>query len=353
MVLVLKLMTHPDRAGKRRPIYIYIAGRGHSGSTLLTLLLARHPRVVAVGELANLPLQLARDETTKWVGECSCGERPLACPMWGPVLGRIAASEGVDLDADPFSWRISDVGMEEEYRNSAPLKSPFVWARNRFWRVVRYAQYYAPRFLRPLLGLYRPQRAWGRNRSRLAMEIANENGVDAIVDASKDPLDMLDVYENATVPVKIIHLTRDARGNIFSMIKKLKPDDPREGPVTRASHDWVKVNRRIWRLARRVPAEDCLHVRYEEVCRDPEGTMRRLFEFVGLEPHDVVGSQDGAAGDTDQGHTIGGNKIRFTREKLHIREDFRWRENLTEDDLAIVRRVTGPMSAALGHELEG
>ena len=40
------------------------------------------------------------------------------------------------------------------------------------------------------------------------------------------------VYENATVPVKIIHLTRDARGNIFSMVKRLKPGDPREAPVT-------------------------------------------------------------------------------------------------------------------------
>jgi hypothetical protein len=346
-------MSHKTPAGEQHPVYIYIAARGHSGSTLLTLLLARHPRVVAVGELANLPLQLARDETTKWVGECSCGERPLACPMWGEVLGRIQADEGIDLDADPFSWRISDIGMEEEYRSSAPLRSPFIWVRNRFWRAVRYAQYYAPRFLRPLLGLYKPQKSWGENRSRLATEVARENGVDAIVDASKDPLDMLDVYENATMPVKVIHLTRDARGNIFSMIKKLGPDDPREGPVTRASHEWVKVNRRIWQLARQVPSADCLHVRYEDICRDPEGTMQRLFEFVGLEPHDVVNSQDDASGESDQGHTIGGNKIRFTSEKLHIREDFRWRENLTEKDLAIVRRIARPLSDTLGHEIEG
>ena len=60
-----------------------------------------------------------------------------------------------------------------------------------------------------------------------------------------------------------------------------------------------------------------------------------------------------ADGASDQGHTIGGNKIRFTSEKLHIREDFRWRENLTDDDLAIVRRIAGPLSAALGHEKIG
>ena len=345
-------MSHENLAGKDRPIYIYIAGRGHSGSTLLTLLLARHPRVVAVGELANLPLQVARDETTKWVGRCSCGERPLDCPMWGDVLRRIESTSGTNFAAEPFAWRISDLGMEEEYRNQAPLRAPWVWLRNRLWRLVRYAQYYAPGWLRPLVGFYRPQRAWGANRSRLAKEIASVNAVDAVVDASKDPLDMLDVYENATIPVKIIHLTRDARGNIWSMIKKIKPDEPRKGPVTRASQDWVKVNRRIWRLARQVPEADCLHVRYEEICRDPEGTMQKLFAFVGLEPHDVVSSQAADESDSDQGHTIGGNKIRFTSEKLNISEDFRWRENLTADDLAIVREIAGPMSNALGHEIE-
>ena len=61
--------------------------------------------------------------------------------------------------------------------------------------------------------------------------------------------------------------------------------------------------------------------------------------------------QDDADGASDQGHTIGGNKIRFTSEKLHIREDFRWRENLTAADLDIVRRIARPMSDTLGHEL--
>lgn len=345
-------MSDSTAAGERRPTYIYIAGRGHSGSTLLTLLLARHPRVVAVGELALMPLQIARDGSTKWVGECSCGERPLDCPMWGEVLRRIEADEGVSFAADPFRWRFSDVGMEEEYRHKAPLRSPLVWARNRFWRMLRYLQYSGPRFLRPLVNLYRPQARWGRNRSKLASEIANVNGVDAIVDASKDPLDMLDVYENATIPVKVIQLTRDARGNIFSMIKRLPPGAPRKGPVTRAAHDWVRVNRRIWSLAKQVPEADCLHVHYEDICRDPAATMQRLFEFIGLEHHDVVGSQAADDEGSDQGHAIGGNKIRFTSEKLHIKEDFRWRENLTEDDLEIVRRIAGPLSDTLGHEIE-
>jgi hypothetical protein len=345
-------MSHTDATGSQSPIYIYIAGRGHSGSTLLTLLLARHPRVVAVGELANLSLQIVRDEKTKWVGRCSCGERPVDCPMWGEVLARIEKTSGADFGSDPFGWKISDVGMEEEYRSQAPLRAPWVWLRNRTWRVVRYAQYYAPQLLRPLLDIYRPQVTWAQNRSKLATEIADVNAVDAIVDASKDPLDMLDVYENATVPVKIIHLTRDARGNIWSMVKRIKDGVPRAGAVERASDDWVKVNRRIWKLVQHVPDVDKVHVRYEDICRDPDGTMRTLFDFLGLEPCDVVGSQLAADGDSDQSHTIGGNKIRFTSEKLNIREDKAWCDNLTADDLAIVRRVAGPMSDALGHEIE-
>ena len=127
--------AEPVPAGS--PTYIYIAGRGHSGSTLLTMLLARHRDVEAVGEMSLLSLQIARDETTRWVGRCSCGERPIDCSMWGKVLSDIESEEGVDFKSNPFAWRVSDVGMEEEYRGAAPFRVPFVWLRNRFWRLIR------------------------------------------------------------------------------------------------------------------------------------------------------------------------------------------------------------------------
>src|SRR5690606_6281097 len=163
---------------ERRPVYLYISSRGHSGSTFLSMLLARHPQVAAVGELAHLPLQVARDEKASWIGRCSCGERPFDCTFWGPVLREIGQEQGVDLEARPFGWRISDVGLEEEHRAAAPLRVPLVWARNRFWRLIRYGQYMLPAPLALPFMPYQPQRKWGRNRAILVEKIARAFKVD-------------------------------------------------------------------------------------------------------------------------------------------------------------------------------
>mgnify|MGYP001811692810 CR=1 FL=1 len=171
--------------------------------------------------------------------------------------------------------------------------------------------------------------------------------VDAIVDASKDSLDMLDVYYHSTVPVKIIFLTRDSRGNVWSMLKRLKPGMSREDNVTPAVREWVKVNGRIWKLVQQVPKADCMHLRYEDLCRNPREVMNRLFEFVGLDACDVVSARDAS---DREAHTIGGNKIRFSSEPLNIREDTAWSRNLTEQELHTIRAIAGALSDELGYE---
>jgi hypothetical protein len=57
---------------------IYVAGAGHSGSTLLDVLLASHSRVASVGEIKTVGRPPAR--------RCTCGVRPWsACPFWSEV----------------------------------------------------------------------------------------------------------------------------------------------------------------------------------------------------------------------------------------------------------------------------
>ena len=65
--------------------YVYILGSGASGSTLLELLLAGHPRMAPMGEIEKLSLQFARGQR----GRCSCGECPAACPVWRAVADAV------------------------------------------------------------------------------------------------------------------------------------------------------------------------------------------------------------------------------------------------------------------------
>jgi hypothetical protein len=332
------------------PTYVYIAGRGHSGSTLLTLLLARQPGIAAAGELSLLSLQIFRDEETRWIGQCSCGARPLECAIWGPILREIEREEGADFEARPFLWRISDVGLEEELRGSAPIRVPLIWLRNRLWRVLRYLQYRSPRVFGRLLSWYRPQVQWARRRGKLATKLALALGVEAIVDASKDPLDMLDLYHYSALPTKVVFLTRDVRGNTWSVLRRLKHGQSRADAVVSAAKEWRKVNGRIWRVFKGIPATDRLHLRYEDICRDPDAILKRLLDFLGLEP--AKGARPGGQGGlaSTAVHTIGGNRIRFNDEPLQIREDNAWQGKLTADELVVIDRLTSHLSRQLGHQ---
>lgn len=62
-----------------KPKLIYIVSLGHSGSTLLDLLISGHPAVATAGEAKNIsPLRASRRR-------CHCGERVSECPFWQRV----------------------------------------------------------------------------------------------------------------------------------------------------------------------------------------------------------------------------------------------------------------------------
>jgi len=75
------------------PRAVTIIGRSHTGSTLLSLLLAGRRGVVAVGEAWAVPEIAASDPARAASEPCSCGVTAASCPVWGRVLA--------DLDAAP------------------------------------------------------------------------------------------------------------------------------------------------------------------------------------------------------------------------------------------------------------
>jgi len=71
-----------------RPKLLYILSVGHSGSTLLDIMLGAHPKGVSLGELAFKGdfLNISR--------KCSCGVEPLlACKHWRRVNARLEKAE--------------------------------------------------------------------------------------------------------------------------------------------------------------------------------------------------------------------------------------------------------------------
>ena len=69
-----------------KPILLYILAPSFSGSTLLTYLLAQHPRVATVGELKATRMG-SIDEY-----RCSCGEPMRTCEFWQALGGKPKAA---------------------------------------------------------------------------------------------------------------------------------------------------------------------------------------------------------------------------------------------------------------------
>ena len=90
----------------QRPRVVYITSRGHSGSTLLSLLISGHSRVISAGELKMLN---HLDPTRRL---CSCHRLvPDACPFWRQVQERVVASVGVPLDQLLLQEEGDDIGF--------------------------------------------------------------------------------------------------------------------------------------------------------------------------------------------------------------------------------------------------
>ena len=318
---------------ERKPILVYIVGKGHSGSTMLELLLNRSANIAAMGEIDMLALQVYRDEETRWVGRCSCGERPQDCSYWGTVIREINSQYGVDFVRKPFKWPISDVGIEEEYG----VRRPLAWSWYRFHRLVRTVAY---RGSGQVVGPFgRQYRQWIANRDYVATQYAKVRGVEAVVDASKDPLQMRDIVAYSQLPVRILFLTRDVRGLAWSAVRR------RRNTAVREARRWTKLNAHILSLLAGIDPNIWLHIPYESVCADSEVALNRIHRFIGVERRALSPLEE-----RSRRHTVAGNRTRL-RDLTDIREDQSWRENLSKADIDAIRAVAGDLAARLGYEI--
>jgi hypothetical protein len=314
------------------PLCIYIAARGHSGSTMFELLLNRYTEIAAVGEIDQLPLQIVRDGVdTKWVGLCSCESRPSDCEIWRAVFDRVSSDRDIDLSENPFALPVSDIGLSQEFGWGRPVEQ------------VKFAMHRAVRGMSHRLGLRLPPvfpyRAWVRNRDLIYRVIAKKRGVSAIVDASKDAFQMSDLLRYSELSVKVLFLTRDVRGNVWSSVRR------NDASAADEARNWASVNGQIYSRLKAMPQSSWMHVKYEDICSNTDVTMDRIMRFLGIDCRAVSPAEEQA-----RRHTIAGNKVRFAPLNA-IRHDQSWRENLSSQQIEEIRRIAGPLARTLNYRI--
>ncbi len=270
---------------------VFIVGNGRCGSTLLRLMLNAHPRLAIMGEIHYFD-RIVR--LKRHVADLSTRENR------DRFFAMLPQVEGMDYLAD-FEAQLKTVRPQLE---AHPKPT--------------YEQFY-----------------------RMLMEsYARGEGASRFGDKSLEHVRHLDRLVELFPDAKIIHLVRDPRAVVESMLRMpWAPDD-----VVANTSKW-RVN--VWAAARFEQSSDrMLETRYEDLVSAPERELRRICEFLeeDYDPRML------------QYHKTAGTYIRnepwkqgttspVTRSNLE-----QWRERVPPRRIALIESIAGRLMARYGYE---
>lgn len=306
---------------------LYICGAGHSGSTLLDMLLGSHSRIASLGEIINLPMDLATNST------CTCGEQVRGCALWSEVVREFEHRQGLDLARNPYALNLGPIYA---VAGDPRVTGGTYRLRRRLGAALHYLELRAGLFgtLRPLL----PTIYGGLDNNLLLYDIVGRQlDADFVVDSSKVYTKAVGLSRLAPDRVKIILLIRDGRA-VYHSMRKLKHE-------RKFSLDsWYSHFRRALPLiAQHVPAENVITVKYEDLASNPENELRRICRFIGISFEPAMLDMKSRTH-----HNVNGNNMRFSKSS-EIRLDRSWETKLDADECAYFEAQAGWLNRKLGY----
>jgi hypothetical protein len=303
---------------------VYITGSGRSGSTLLERTLGAIPGWVNIGELIELFRKPSVAEE-----RCGCGRPFEQCEFWSEV-GRLAYGS---------------------------------WSRDAMARIGALQRHvsrqrYLPRLLALPLGsgteFGQQCRAYAEHYERIYRAVVEVSGAKVIVDASKWPGQAL-ALRRGGLPVRLVHLVRDARGVAYSWAKTGVARPHGEAGSTMATHApvatagrWAAFQTEIEVMARAFPRVPTL--RYEDFVADPHAATQRAVGELQLGPVDLP-HVNGHEIALPASHGVAGNPSRFRVGSVVVRADEAWRRDMAAADRRAVTAIAAPLLVKYGYPL--
>ena len=305
------------------PTIIYIMGYGRSGSTILDMLLQQHSDIISAGALNNIYDWQLKSE------KCSCENYLSDCEFWSDVL---TGNNILANSKSPFEARTLQFKFER-------LSS--------LWKLV--AGFHSEL----------EETSYREGMNELYGNIADVASVNFVVDSSKSTRDCtgraLALGKVAGMPLKSIWLTRDGRGVGWSAIKRTGSDERKrstELPLInymRAVLSWSMTNLLTGITTLFMKKGTYLHVRYEDLCQDPDKTLSQIGEFLELDMKEVIYATSGL-GDISSGHNLGGNRLRFEK-KVTLKPDLSWHKKLSIQFRMLFVLIGSPVGIFIGCQL--
>jgi Sulfotransferase family len=308
---------------------LYVLGIHHSGTTVLSNLMAQLDGFFSVGELRTIWPKLTRPES-----RCGCGVRLQECDVWSRIL-RSTFREGQDREAIARDiWQLQRDALREYHtwlRVPALLRSR---ARDlpQDSSAVRYAQ--------ALASLYQ--------------HIAEETGAEVIIDSSKEPSDAALLLLMPEVDATFVQIIRDPRGSVYSILRARGNGEPDTESSWRqsvyAALSWSAGNLAGAAVRRASGRASSTTLRYEDFVRQPRQAVEALATVAGR-PARLAPSSDPRTVTMGPTHTVGGNNNRFQTGEIQLRDDTQWRSGMPRLDRATVTTLCFPMMARYRYKL--
>lgn len=302
--------------------YVCMPGSPYTGSTLLGFLLNGHPDCVSIGAATGLTRKV--DVETY---ECTCGARFLDCEFWQEVAERTGRlGHPVTVFESDF-WNTHLRLSKHRWLNGLLVRS----LGNERLTDLRDALLMRRGPINDALVEVR------RSSWALAKSILEMTGKKVFVDTARDHQRPKYLVPEEALDLKVIHLIRDARGNVASIMSHTGVD------VATAARQWRHYNVEADRVGRYVDPASWMRVHYEDLCTDPQGTLDEIARFIGVAPAPLSLSPTGV-----ESHIIG-NSMRLKGVE-EVRLDEKWRDRLDPQDLETIARIAGETSRRFGYE---
>lgn len=294
-------------------------GIGHSGSTLLDLILSSHPRAFSLGEFWYFPEKL-KDPS----GICSlCGTK---CPFW---------------------YKQASLELIQKY---------FRWGDGKN---------------RKLFSLYT---YLGSFRCNIYKHLFDWTDADLLVDSSKKipwiRRQLRPFWYWRNMKPFLIYVCRDGRAVVNSYLRKYPSDS-----MAVAARNWAKKVLMMERYFESFPEESRIKISYEKLVTNPEDVIRHLCQSLNLsyhpemlkywkhEHHPVNGNagtyslvlkyqnKKGEQPTERTQKSIGLEPSFYERLGFQIRLDLRWQHELSRDQLEIFESIAGKVNQAYIYDI--
>jgi len=303
---------------------VYILSPSFSGSTLLTLLLAQHPKIATIGELKAT----AMGDIESY--QCSCGSPLLECEFWKTLQSRLHGKK-MKFALDDFHTHFT--------------------SSNVVWNRIMGAQVRGKWFelLRSFLLEHTPclKREY-QNRLLhnwvFAQTVTDIMKRPMFLDGSKDVNRLKYLLGDDRWDIRVLEIIRDGRAQSNSRRSKNRRFIP---SFKHAVKEWRSTIKQMAMVTKQLPSEQIYSMSYETLCEKTSEVLTEICEFLEIEP---LGFDWSNIDLKKTEHHILGNNMR-TKTHIKISLDSNWKSEVTQEELGIFESLAGELNRNLGKRL--